>query len=222
MKRRKNKKMEENKDTKDTNVENKENVDDNKENVNNNKENVIDIEKERKTAGENAVAEYLKSLGVEDEKLKEIVKKAKEDEDKNKTDLERKDESLTEALKQLAAERDARIIMEAKLSAIELGAKPELVSDLVIIAKSKVTKDKDINAVIAEIKDSNNGKIYFVSDEDKEDEKKDNKNVTRKRVGKGTENKENKNDNDDNKHEGSVAARLFANRKKVNNHYFKN
>ena len=87
------------------------------------------------------------------------------------------------------------------------------------VAKSKVTKDKDINAVIAEIKDSNNGKIYFVSDED---EKKDNKNVTRKRVGKGTENKENKNDNDDNKHEGSIAARLFANRKKVNSHYFKN
>lgn len=168
---------------------------------------------------EQAVKDYMKSLGIEDdEKLKGIVTKAKEDEEKNKTDLEKKDDVIKETTRQLVEEREARQTAEAKLAAIKLGAKPEAVDDLVVIAKSRVTKDKDINKVIAEIKDGTNGKMYFVSDEEKEQENKKPR-VTRKRVSKNTEQED---ENIEDKYEGSIAARLFANKKKpTKSNYFK-
>lgn len=167
---------------------------------------------------EQAVKDYMKSLGIEDdEKLKGIVTKAKEDEEKNKTDLEKKDDVIKETTRQFVEEREARQTAEAKLAAIKLGAKPEAVDDLVIIAKSRVTKDKDINKVIAEIKDGTNGKMYFVSDEEKEQENKKPR-VTRKRVSKNTEQED---ENIEDKYEGSIAARLFANKKKpTKSNYF--
>lgn len=181
--------------------------------------NNVDVEKVKG----DAVAEYLKSLGVEDsESLQAIVKKAKEDEEANKTDLQKKDDALTATTKELVTEREARVIAEAKLSAIQLGAKPELVDDLVIVAKAKVTKDKDINAVIAEMKDSINGKIYFATDEDETNKKGT---VTRSRVKKATEqNKQGTNgdsNNGDSKYAGTMAERLLAGRKAVKSHYFK-
>lgn len=168
---------------------------------------------------EQAVKDYMKSLGIEDdEKLKGIVTKAKEDEEKNKTDLEKKDDVIKETTRQLVEEREARQTAEAKLAAIKLGAKPEAVDDLVVIAKSRVTKDKDINKVIAEIKDGTNGKMYFVSDEEKEQENKKPR-VTRKRVSKNTEQED---ESIEDKHEGSIAARLFASKKKpTKSNYFK-
>ena len=168
---------------------------------------------------EQAVKDYMKSLGIEDdEKLKGIVTKAKEDEEKNKTDLEKKDDVIKETTRQLVEEREARQTAEAKLAAIKLGAKPEAVDDLVVIAKSRVTKDKDINKVIAEIKDGTNGKMYFVSDEEKEQESKKPR-VTRKRVSKNTEQED---EDIKDKYEGSIAARLFANKKKpTKSNYFK-
>ena len=179
--------------------------------------NAVDTEKVKN----DAIAEYLKELGVEDgDTLKCIVTKAKEEEEKNKTDLQKSNDTLTATTKELVAEREARIIAEAKLSAIQLGAKPELVDDLVIIAKAKVTKDKDINAIIAEIKDSTSGKVYF-SDEDEEEKQKGT--VTRKRVNKKPETNidDNKNtDNQKNKNKGTMAERLLANRVKPKSHYF--
>lgn len=179
----------------------------------------VDVEKVKG----DAIAEYLKSLGVENsESLQAIVNKAKEDEEANKTDLQKKDDALTATTKELVDEREARVIAEAKLSAIQLGAKPELVDDLVIVAKAKVTKDKDINAVIAEMKDSTNGKIYFASEEDETNKKGT---VTRSRVKKTTEqNNQNKNgesNNGDSKYAGTMAERLLAGRKAVKSHYFK-
>ena len=181
--------------------------------------NNVDVEKVKG----DAIAEYLKSLGVENsDSLQAIVKKAKEDEEANKTDLQKKDDALTATTKELVNEREARVIAEAKLSAIQLGAKPELVDDLVIVAKAKVTKDKDINAVIAEMKDGTNGKIYFASDEDETNKKGT---VTRSRVKKTTEqNKQGTNENSNNgdsKYAGTMAERLLAGRKAVKSHYFK-
>lgn len=169
---------------------------------------------------EQAVKDYMKSLGIEDdEKLKGIVTKAKEDEEKNKTDLEKKDDVIKETTRQLVEEREARQTAEAKLAAIKLGAKPESVDDLVVIAKSRVTKDKDINKVIAEIKDGTNGKMYFVSEEEEKEQKNKNPNVTRKRVSKNTEQED---ETIEDKYEGSIAARLFANKKKpTKSNYFK-
>lgn len=209
-----------------TDAQNNENNNNEQQNNNTNQQtstqqnaNNVDVEKVKG----DAVAEYLKSLGVEDsESLQAIVKKAKEDEEANKTDLQKKDDALTATTKELVTEREARVIAEAKLSAIQLGAKPELVDDLVIVAKAKVTKEKDINAVIAEMKDSTNGKIYFATDEDETNKKGT---VTRSRVKKATEqNKQGTNgdsNNGDSKYAGTMAERLLAGRKAVKSHYFK-
>lgn len=183
----------------------------------------IDVDKVKSEA----VSDLLKELGYEDvEALKTVTTKAKAEEDAKKSDLEKKDEALTAMTRQLATEREARIVAEAKNAAIKLGAKPELVDDLVIVAKSKVTKDKDINAVITEIKDSTVGDVYFV--------KEDNTNqtgagtVTRGHVHKKTatqqaaQNNNNNNaaDGDDEAHAGTMAARLLAKRKTAKKGYY--
>lgn len=180
----------------------------------------IDIEKTKS----DAIAEYLKTLGVEsDESLKDIVTKAKEAEEANKSDLQKKDDALTATTKELVEEKEARLIAEAKLSAIQLGAKPDLVDDLVIVAKAKVTKDKDINAVIAEMKDGTTGKIYFSDGDEGEGTEGNKNNVTRKRVAKNSKKPQDVNDGDNKNtgHEGTMAERLLKNRAKTKSHYFK-
>lgn len=182
----------------------------------------IDVDKVKSEA----VSALLKELGYEDvEALKTVTTKAKAEEDAKKSDLEKKDEALTAMTRQLATEREARIVAEAKNAAIKLGAKPELVDDLVIVAKSKVTKDKDINAVITEIKDSTVGDVYFVKD--------DNTNpagagtVTRGQVHKkattqqaAQNNNNNAANGDDEAHAGTMAARLLAKRKTAKKGYY--
>lgn len=180
----------------------------------------IDVDKVKSEA----VSALLKELGYEDvEALKTVTTKAKAEEDAKKSDLEKKDEALTAMTRQLATEREARIVAEAKNAAIKLGAKPELVDDLVIVAKAKVTKDKDINAVITEIKDSTVGNVYFVKD--------DNTNpagagtVTRGQVHKKATTQQaaqnnNAADGDDEAHAGTMAARLLAKRKTAKKGYY--
>ena len=189
------------------------------------KEPTVDVERVKS----DAVAEYLKSLGVEDsDTLKGIVTKAKEEEDKNKTDLEKSNETLTATTKELAAEREARQLADAKLAAIKLGANPKLVDDLVVIAKSRVTGDKKIEEVIAEIKDGETGKIYFGTDEPEVEEKQEkkkqkNKNVTRKSVKEKSEETDDEEDEVKEKHAGTMAARLLAGtKKKTKSSYFSN
>lgn len=184
----------------------------------------VDVEKVKSEA----LSGFLKDLGVEDANaLKGIVTKHNEIEEANKTELQRKEDALTETTKELAREREGRILAEAKLSAVQLGAKPELVDDLVVVAKAKVTKEKDINAVIAEIKDSASGKVYFKSDEEEEEEagkdKIKGKTVTRARVTKPSEKSKGKEEEEGKKeeHKGSMAERLLAGRKEKKSHYFK-
>lgn len=178
----------------------------------------VDVEKVKL----DVLQEFLASFGVEDkEKLQGIVTKAKEEEDAKKSDLEKANDTLSETLKQLAAEREARVLSDAKLEAVKLGARPEMVDDLVIIAKAKVTKDKDVSTVIAEIKDSEAGKFYFANEEEVETKKN---NVTRKRAtkqkttGAGEKQDDGKENNDD-----TFASRYFANKRKTQreSHFFK-
>lgn len=194
---------------------------------NNSTETKVDVERVKKEA----LSGFLKELGVDDaEALKGIVTKQRKADEANKTELQKKDDILTATTKELATEREARIIAEAKLSAIQLGAKPELVEDLVLVAKAKITKDKDINAVIAEIKDGTSGKIYFAEADEEEDEgsksETKGKTVTRARVTKPSEKsgkeKQTKTTEEETneKHTGSMAERLLAGRKKNKSHYF--
>lgn len=192
----------------------------NKEGATTQTETKVDVEKVKS----DALAGFLEELGVEDkDSLKGIITKAKEEEAKNKTELERANDTLKQTTKLLAEEKELRIMAEAKLSAIQLGAKAELVDDLVIVAKSKVTKDKDINAVITEMKDSEFGKIYFKTDD--EEESTETKTVTRTRVTKQTEKNKTKNNEEGTiteKHTGSMAERLLERRNRTNKtSYFK-
>ena len=166
------------------------------------KEEAVDVEKVKS----DAVAEYLQSLGYGEDELKVILEKDKAAKEANKTELEKKDDVLRETTAQLVAEREARMLADAKLTAIKLGAKPDMVEDLVAVAKSKVTKDKDIAKVIAEIKDGKTGKAYFASEEEHK-QQKTHKNVTRKNVDIA--------DDDENKNEGTMAARLWAKKRKT-------
>lgn len=166
------------------------------------KEEAVDVEKVKS----DAVAEYLQSLGYGEDEPKVILEKDKAAKEANKTELEKKDDVLRETTAQLVAEREARMLADAKLTAIKLGAKPDMVEDLVAVAKSKVTKDKDIAKVIAEIKDGKTGKAYFASEEEQK-QQKTHKNVTRKNVDIA--------DDDENKNEGTMAARLWAKKRKT-------
>lgn len=165
----------------------------------------VDVEKVKS----DALAEFVKSLGVEDaEKLKQYVNSAREAEQAGMTELEKANTTLTATTKALAEEKEARTMAEAKLSAIKAGVKPELVDDVVLIAKTKVTAEKTIDAVIAEMKDSNTGKFYF------EDE---NEEPTRKTV--VTRKKPIKSENDDKPL--SRVERMLQSHKEVKSHYFK-
>lgn len=176
-----------------------------------------------------AVSALLAELGYENvDALKTVTTKAKADEDAKKSDLEKKEEELTAMTRQLATEHEARIVAEAKNAAIKLGAKPELVDDLVIIAKAKVTKDKDINAIIAEMKDSTSGDVYFVKDNTDGQSNNNNgrKTFTRGQVHKNVQQNNNNaggndGDNGNNNHAGTMAARLLAKKTAKKSYYFK-
>lgn len=165
----------------------------------------VDVEKVKS----DALAEFVKSLGVEDtDKLKQYVNSAREAEQADMTELERANTTLTATTKALAEEKEARTMAEAKLSAIKAGVKPELVDDVVLIAKTKVTSEKTIDAVIAEMKDSNTGKFYF-EDENEEPIKKTV--VTRKKPTK----------NEGEEKPLSRVERMLQSHKEVKSHYFK-
>lgn len=183
---------------------------------------------------EDAMAELFKGLGVDNEDaLKAIVTKHNERENANKSELEKVQGTLTATTKELATERSARLLAEAKLSAIKLGAKPELVDDLVTVAMARVTKDKNIDAVMAEIKDGTTGSIYFISKDEQEEGK--NKNITNKRTSNNQQNNQqqqnqnnqqnngsnNQQNNTNENHSGSIAERLMSKRKVAKPNYFK-
>lgn len=178
---------------------------------------------DEKQIKDTAISEFLKSLGVEDaDSLKGIVTKHKEDEQKNMTEIEKKDGVIKETTKQLADEKKERIKAQAAVEAMKMNANPKTVDDLVILIMAKVTQDKDVATVIKEIKESDTGKLYFSDKQEEEGEGKEGKNkntvVTRKRVSSKptTKEKEKKDDKGgEGKHSGTIAERLFANKKKV-------
>lgn len=208
--------MEENK----TNPNEETNTEENKTEVNTEqKENKIETNKinveETKKQGVN---EILAALGVDSkEDLQTIVSKYQQEQENKKTDLEKANDSNKTLTKRLVEEKERADIAEAKLAAITLGAKPDLVDDLVIVAKSKATEDKKILDVIEEIKKSNSGSVYFVSEEEKKEDKKNRRTVTRTNSKMQEEKqKEEKEEGT----EGSLAKRLFARKQTTKNSYF--
>jgi hypothetical protein len=208
--------MEENK----TNPNEETNTEENKTEVNTEQKenktetNKINVEETKKQG----VNEILAALGVDSkEDLQMIVSKYQQEQENKKTDLEKANDSNKTLTKRLVEEKERADIAEAKLAAITLGAKPDLVDDLVIVAKSKATEDKKILDVIEEIKKSNSGSVYFVSEEEKKEDKKNRRTVTRTNSKMQEEKqKEEKEEGT----EGSLAKRLFARKQTTKNSYF--
>lgn len=208
--------MEENK----TNLNEETNTEENKTEVNTEQKenktetNKINVEETKKQG----VNEILAALGVDSkEDLQTIVSKYQQEQENKKTDLEKANDSNKTLTKRLVEEKERADIAEAKLAAITLGAKPDLVDDLVIVAKSKATEDKKILDVIEEIKKSNSGSVYFVSEEERKEDKKNRRTVTRTNSKMQEEKqKEEKEEGT----EGSLAKRLFARKQTTKNSYF--
>ena len=178
-----------------------------------------------------AVNSLFKNLGVENEDaLKNIIADYNKRQDEGKTALQKATEQNGTLLKQLAEEKEARMLSDAKVAAVQMGAIPDMIDDLVVVAKSKVTKDKDITAVISEIKESPTGKAYFKQEDEEEGQNgaQKTKTVTRGTV-KAGENKGKSNEGDGSgegseTHKGTYAERIFKNRQRMSekSHYFKN
>lgn len=170
--------------------------------------------------------EFLKKMGIENEsEITSVWDAHKKAEEAKKDDLTKANDKVQEITKKYVEAENRAIMAEAKLEAIKLGAKADLVDDLVIVAKSKVTGDKKIEDVISEMKTS--GSIYFAT----EDEGQKKTTITRKSVGSGTQNNQQKsqstnntnqqknnnqsNHDSENKYAGTIAERLFNNRPKT-------
>lgn len=212
--------MEENKTN--TNIE-ETNTEENKTEVNTQQKenktetNKINVEETKKQG----VNEILAALGVDSkEDLQTIVSKYQQEQENKKTDLEKANDSNKALTKRIVEEKERADIAEAKLAAITLGAKPDLVDDLVIVAKSKATEDKKILDVIEEIKKSNSGSVYFVSEEEKKEEEKkeDKKRRTVTRTNSKMQEKKQKEEKEE--AEGGLAQRLFARKQTTKNSYF--
>ena len=171
----------------------------------------VNIEETKKQG----VSELLKTLGIENEDvLKSIITKHNEEEESKKTELQKSQDSNKILTKNLVSEKERADIAEAKLNALMLGARKELVDDLVVIAMAKVTDDKKISEIISEIKESDKGSVYFETKEEQE-EKPKRKMVTR------TKSKVQENKTEQNEEPKTLAERLFSTRQKPKNHYFK-
>lgn len=206
--------MEENKTNPNEETNTEENKEESKEQKENKTEtNTINVEETKKQG----VNEILAALGVDSkEDLQTIVSNYQKEQESKKSDLEKANDSNKTLTKRLVEEKERADIAEAKLAAITLGAKPDLVDDLVIVAKSKATEDKKILDVIEEIKKSNSGSVYFVSEEEKKEDK-ERRTVTR--TNSKMQEKKQKEENEEGT-EGSLAKRLFARKQTTKNSYF--
>ena len=171
----------------------------------------VNIEETKKQG----VSELLKTLGIENEDvLKSIITKHNEEEESKKSELQKSQDSNKTLTKNLVSEKERADIAEAKLNALMLGVRKELVDDLVVIAMAKVTDDKKISEIISEIKESDKGSVYFETKEERE-EKPKRKTVTR------TKSKVQENKTEQNEEPKTLAERLFSTKQKPKNHYFK-
>ena len=99
-------------------------------------------------------ASLFKGLGFESEEAaKEFVEKYKAEEEKNKSELEKEQAKSA----QLEAEKQAEVLkaqnLEYKYEALSAGCPAEAVDDVVVLAKAKVSDDKDFAAALKEVKE---------------------------------------------------------------------
>lgn len=119
---------------------------------------------------ESAKKSLLRELGVDDAKTaKEGLAKYREILDKDKTDAERAKEGLAAETKAKGEAERRALLAEAKVEALSAGCNPTYLDDLITLATSRVTEDKDLSAVIKEMKGDQKYKTFFGTDHEPED-----------------------------------------------------
>lgn len=95
-----------------------------------------------------------KGLGFEsEEQAKEFIEKYKQEEEQNKTDLVKAQEAAKKAEEEKAAETARAQDLQYKFDAISEGCDASSASDVVVLAKAKMTDDKDFAAALKEVKE---------------------------------------------------------------------
>lgn len=119
---------------------------------------------------ESAKKSLLRELGVDDAKTaKEGLAKYREILDKDKTNAERAKEGLAAETKAKGEAERRALLAEAKVEALSAGCNPTYLDDLITLATSRVTEDKDLSAVIKEMKGDQKYKTFFGTDHEPED-----------------------------------------------------
>lgn len=95
-----------------------------------------------------------KGLGFEnEEEAKDFITKYRQQEENNKTELEK----IQQQVATLEAEKKAESLkaqsLEYRFTAIKEGCQPDSANDVVLLAKAKMTDDKDFETALKEIKD---------------------------------------------------------------------
>lgn len=129
-----------------------------------------DVNRLLKAEKESAKKALLKELGVEDAKTaKEGLAKYKEIVDKDKTDAQKANEALgTETKAKEEAERRAQLA-EAKVAVLTEGCLPEYLEDVITLALTRVSDDKDLAAVVKEMKADKKYAAFFGDGSDPND-----------------------------------------------------
>ena len=107
------------------------------------------LKKERESAQKN----LLKELGVEDAKsAKEGLAAYKKIVDKDKTDAQKAQEDLAAETKAKTEAEKRALLAEAKVEVLSAGCKPEYLDDVITLALTRVSDNKDLAAVVKEMK----------------------------------------------------------------------
>ena len=95
-----------------------------------------------------------KGLGFESEEAaKQFVEKYKQEEEKNKSDLVKAQEEAKKAQEEKAAEAARAQDQQYKFDAIAEGCDTKSAEDVVVLAKAKMSDDKDFAAALKEVKE---------------------------------------------------------------------
>lgn len=95
-----------------------------------------------------------KGLGFESEEAaKEFIEKYKQEEEKNKSDLVKAQEEAKKAQAEKAAEAARAQDMQYKFDAMEQGCDAKSAEDVVVLAKAKMSDDKDFATALKEVKE---------------------------------------------------------------------
>ena len=111
---------------------------------------------------ESAKKALLKELGVEDAKsAKEGLAKYKEILEKDKTETQKAQDTANAAEKAKQEAEKRAIMAEAKVEVLSAGCKPEYLEDVITLALRKVSDDKDLAAVVKEMKEEPKYSAFF-------------------------------------------------------------